>query len=116
MPTTDTNDSDTGSQGISSDSGDPAVTRYRRFSSVVQIAPHTQPSPTRSRESDTPLTPEESPPFSENRKRSADTLDQDDSLDNSPSHARDPIRDSLNFCLCQPEPKVPRPRNGKLSL
>lgn len=113
MPATDTNDIGTGSEGFSSVSGDQAVSRSRRPSSTVPIPPHPQPSPTLSRPSDTPLTPEESPPFRSSRKRSADTLEKDDHFAHSPSHTRDSSGDSPSFCLCQPEPKVPRPRNGE---
>ena len=68
-------------------------------------------SPVRSSISDTPLTPEESPPFKNARKRSAAYL-YDANDDDSPSHSRDGSDGSFQPCLCQPEPKVPRPRNG----
>lgn len=108
MPSAEHDDLSTSSQGIASDGG----VSSRRASTNVPIAPQLQPSP-KSRLSDTPLTPEESPPFHDHRKRSAEALDQDEVNDVSPSHTRDGSTESLvNFCLCQPEPKVPRPRNG----
>lgn len=112
MPATDTSDTSTGSHSVSI-----GRDRTRKLPSVVPLPSHShshsRPSPTHSRVSDTPLTPEESPPFRSSRKRSADTLDQDEAFDISPSHTRDNSGDSsISFCLCQPEPKVPRPRNG----
>ncbi|THW72709.1 hypothetical protein D6C84_08435 [Aureobasidium pullulans] len=108
MPSAEHDDLSTSSQGIASDGG----VSSRRASTNVPIAPQLQPSP-KSRLSDTPLTPEESPPFRDHRKRSAEALDQDEVNDVSPSHTRDGSTESLvNFCLCQPEPKVPRPRNA----
>ena len=109
MPSADNDDLSTSSQGIASDGSN-----SRRVSSNISIHSQLQPSP-KARLSDTPLTPEESPPFRESRKRSADALDQDDPREDSPSHHhRDGSADSVvNFCLCQPEPKVPRPRNGQ---
>lgn len=80
-----------------------------------------QPSPTHSLR-ETPLTPEESPPFRSStsgsgRKRSASNLDHDESPEGSPLHVRGSSGDSsISFCLCQPEPKVPRPRNGESFL
>lgn len=87
----------------------------RRDSSVISVPSYQQSSPTHSRpaSSETPLTPEESPPFRSSTKRNAEVLGEDE-LNSSPSHSREPSGDSaINFCLCQPEPKVPRPRNGK---
>ena len=110
MPSADNDDLSTSSQGIVNN----ASVNSRRVSSSISIAPQLQPSP-KARLSDTPLTPEESPPFRESRKRSADAIDRDDIHEDSPSsHHRDGSAESLvNFCLCQPEPKVPRPRNGR---
>lgn len=118
MPATETDDISTSSQGISSISRDQGASRSRRLSSVVPLPPpHPHPSPTLSRISDTPLTPEESPPFHSSRKRSVDALEHDDYPENSPSHTGDNSSDSTpTFCLCQPEPKVPRPRNGESCL
>jgi hypothetical protein len=107
MPSAEHDDLSTSSQGIASDGS----VNSRRVSANISIAPQLQHSP-KSRLSDTPLTPEESPPFRDHQKRSADALDQDELQDASPSHTRDGSTESLvNFCLCQPEPKVPRPRN-----
>jgi hypothetical protein len=112
MPATETDGTSISSQGISRINGHTSG----RLSSTIPIPTHSQPSPTHPRPSETPLTPEESPPFQGSRKRSADVLEQSDYSENSP-HTRDsPGDSSVTFCLCQPEPKVPRPRNGKLSL
>ena len=75
-------------------------------------------SPGLSRGSKTPLTPEESPPFRTTRKRSAGIVDQEDKAidhsDISPAHTRNSSGDSTaHVCICQPDPKIPRPRNGK---
>ncbi|KAH0348784.1 hypothetical protein KCU83_g6017, partial [Aureobasidium melanogenum] len=108
MPSAEHDDLSTSSQGIASNGG----VNSRKVSTNISIAEQVQHSP-KSRLSDTPLTPEESPPFHDHRKRSADALDQDDLQDVSPSHTRDGSTESaVNFCLCQPEPKVPRPRNA----
>ncbi|KAI5265890.1 hypothetical protein E4T47_08438 [Aureobasidium subglaciale] len=108
MPSAEHDDLSTSSQGIASDGG----VNSRRVSTNISIAPQLQPSP-KTRLSDTPLTPEESPPFRDQRKRSAEALDPDEVQGVSPSHTRDGSTESLvNFCLCQPEPKVPRPRNA----
>jgi len=69
-------------------------------------------SPHQPRSSDTPLTPEESPPFKNAQKRSLDQIDEDEEQ-TTPSHSRESSESSFQPCLCQPEPKVPRPRNGK---
>lgn len=109
MPSAEHNDLSTSSQGIASDGS----VNSRRVSANIAIASQSQQHSPKSRLSDTPLTPEESPPFREHQKRSADALEQDELQDVSPSHTRDGSTESLvNFCLCQPEPKVPRPRNG----
>ncbi|KAI5235176.1 hypothetical protein E4T43_09459 [Aureobasidium subglaciale] len=108
MPSAEHGDLSTSSQGIANDGG----VNSRRVSTNISIAPQLQPSP-KTRLSDTPLTPEESPPFRDQRKRSAEALDPDEVQGVSPSHTRDGSTESLvNFCLCQPEPKVPRPRNA----
>ncbi|KAK4988689.1 RuvB ATP-dependent DNA helicase pontin [Elasticomyces elasticus] len=69
-----------------------------------------------SKGSDTPLTPEESPPFRLKRKRTASVIDRDkdtDTEDPTPSHTRVSSGDSAaQLCLCQPDPKIPRPRNA----
>ncbi|KAK0943272.1 slightly ste11-like protein [Friedmanniomyces endolithicus] len=74
-------------------------------------------SPSPSRESKTPLTPEESPPFTTSRKRSASIVEiEDTALDSAtttPIHSRGSSGDStLHVCICQPDPKIPRPRNA----
>lgn len=65
--------------------------------------------------SDTPLTPEESPPLASTRKRSADQVEGEDE-NPSPTISGDGSDGSFQPCLCQPDPKVPRPRNGKSSI
>lgn len=78
-------------------------------------------SPTPSHGSKTPLTPEESPPFRSTRKRTAGIVESEDKAidqpDISPAHTRNSSGDSsIHVCICQPDPKIPRPRNGKSSL
>ena len=75
-------------------------------------------SPSPSGDSETPLTPEESPPFRTTRRRSAGLVEQEDriidSSETSPVHTRNSSGDSaVHVCICQPDPKIPRPRNGK---
>ncbi|KAK4555694.1 slightly ste11-like protein [Recurvomyces mirabilis] len=70
-----------------------------------------------SRGSKTPLTPEESPPFKSTRKRTAGIVEiEDKELDSStttPVHSRGSSGDSTaHVCICQPDPKIPRPRNA----
>lgn len=77
-------------------------------------------SPSPSGNSKTPLTPEESPPFRTTRKRSAGIVEQEDrvsdSSETSPSHTRNSSGDTaVHVCICQPDPKIPRPRNGVYS-
>lgn len=76
-------------------------------------------SRTSSQTSHTPLTPEESPPFGSARKRSASVLDEGESVE-TPSHTRDNSGASATsfpeLCLCPPEAKVPRPRNGESQI
>lgn len=67
--------------------------------------------------SKTPLTPEESPPFRSARKRNASIVEEEDkeleSNETSPVHTRASSGDSASqVCICQPDPKIPRPRNG----
>ena len=71
-----------------------------------------------SRDSKTPLTPEESPPFRSTRKRNAGIVEAEDKeLDSAgvtPVHSRGSSGDSTaHVCICQPDPKIPRPRNGE---
>lgn len=89
----------------------------RRTSSSISLRSRNR-SPSPSRGSKTPLTPEESPPFQNTRKRSAGTAEQEDrhlsSADTSPAHTRANIGEAaVHVCICQPDPKIPRPRNGK---
>lgn len=89
----------------------------RRTSSTVSLRSQRR-SPSPSHGSKTPLTPEESPPFRTTRKRSAGLVQQEDkaldSADTTPAHSRGNSGDSaVHVCICQPDPKVPRPRNGK---
>ncbi|GAB7352871.1 hypothetical protein MBLNU459_g3468t2 [Dothideomycetes sp. NU459] len=76
--------------------------------------PFQQISPTRSsHSSDTLLDPEEeSPPVRNSTIRTADQIDQAEHQ-NGPAHSTDrPAGSTVTFCLCQPEPRVPRPRNA----
>ncbi|RMX83645.1 hypothetical protein D0869_05158 [Hortaea werneckii] len=95
---------------------DRAAGPSRRTSSTV---------PTRSRRrsqslsggSKTPLTPEESPPSKSTRKRNAGTVEEEDkeldSASTTPVHTRASSGDSTaHVCICQPDPKIPRPRNA----
>ena len=87
----------------------------RRASSMSLRSRNRSPSP--SRGSKTPLTPEESPPFQNTRKRSAGAVEQDGvalhSSNTSPAHTRASSGESTSHvCICQPDPKIPRPRNG----
>ncbi|KAK3117429.1 slightly ste11-like protein [Teratosphaeriaceae sp. CCFEE 6253] len=86
----------------------------RRTSTVSTRSRRRSPSPLR--ESKTPLTPEESPPFTLTRKRTASVVEVEDaglvSTHVTPSHSRDSSNDSLHVCICQPDPKIPRPRNA----
>ncbi|KAK4548050.1 hypothetical protein LTR36_010770 [Oleoguttula mirabilis] len=88
----------------------------RRTSSTVSTRSQRR-SPSPSRGSKTPLTPEESPPFRTTRKRNAGAVeDEDKELDSAsttPAHTRASSGDSTaHVCICQPDPKIPRPRNA----
>ena len=88
----------------------------RRTSSTVSLRSHNR-SPSPSRGSKTPLTPEESPPFRTTRKRSAGVVELDDKplhgSETTPAHTRANSGDhTVHVCICQPDPKIPRPRNG----
>jgi HMG box factor len=88
----------------------------RRTSSSISLRSRNR-SPSPSRGSKTPLTPEESPPFQNTRKRSAGAVEQEDrslsSSNTSPAHTRANSGESTaHVCICQPDPKIPRPRNG----
>ena len=82
------------------------------FESITALtATQHDTSPSRSHNTE-PLTPEESPPFRTSRKRSVDQVEQE-IAPTTPSHSRDSSEGTFQPCLCQPEPKVPRPRNGE---
>jgi HMG box factor len=87
----------------------------RRTSSASSRSHRLSPNPSHG-SSKTPLTPEESPPFRTTRKRTTGIVEQEDKdLDNihdSPAHSRANSGDSIHVCICQPDPKIPRPRNG----
>ncbi|KXT14523.1 hypothetical protein AC579_9567 [Pseudocercospora musae] len=89
----------------------------RTSSSVSSRSQRQSPSPSRTQgESKTPLTPEESPPFRITRKRTAAIVESEDKdLDHaeasSPAHIRSGSGD-IHVCICQPDPKIPRPRNA----
>jgi HMG box factor len=75
-------------------------------------------APSNSDSSKGPLTPEESPPSRPSRKRSVDVVEEEDrEVDRhevTPVHTRASSGDSTaHVCICQPDPKIPRPRNGK---
>jgi HMG box factor len=89
----------------------------RRTSSSISLRSRNR-SPSPSRGSKTPLTPEESPPFQSTRKRSAGTAEEEDqplnSTNTSPAHTRANSGEAaVHVCICQPDPKIPRPRNGR---
>lgn len=97
---------------------DNAARSSRRTSSTTSSRSQHH-SPTPSHGSKTPLTPEESPPFRSTRKRSAGIVEREDKEidhpDISPAHTRNSSGDSTaHVCICQPDPKIPRPRNGML--
>jgi HMG box factor, other len=48
------------------------------------------------------------------RKRAASLMADESTIrETSPATTRDSISETTNqFCLCQPDPKIPRPRNG----
>lgn len=93
----------------------PANPSRRASSSVSSHSHRYPPSPSGRDPSKTPLTPEESPPFSRTtRKRTAGIVEAEDKdldLPASPAHTRSDSGD-IHVCICQPEPKIPRPRNG----
>lgn len=91
-------------------------TSSRRTSSSISLRSRNR-SPSPSCDSKTPLTPEESPPFQNTRKRSAGAAEAQDRLLNStttsPAHTRaNSDEAAVQVCICQPDPKIPRPRNG----
>jgi HMG box factor len=75
-------------------------------------------APSASDHSKAPLTPEESPPSRPTSKRSINVAEEEDreidSHEVTPVHTRASSGDSTaHVCICQPDPKIPRPRNGK---
>lgn len=67
-------------------------------------------SPARSLSTASPATPED-PQTGSGKKRRASSIDHD-GPDTSPSHSRESSDGAFQPCLCQPEPKIPRPRNA----
>lgn len=64
-----------------------------------------------------PLTPEKSLPVRTTRKRTADSLgsgeEETGSTDTTPLHTRQNSGERrIQVCICQPSPRIPRPRNG----
>ena len=91
----------------------------RRASSNVSTR-SLRSAPSISGSSKAPLTPEESPPSRPTRKRSVNVVEEEDreidSHEVTPIHTRASSGDSTaHVCICQPDPKIPRPRNGKSS-
>lgn len=74
-------------------------------------------SSTASHGSKAPLTPEESPPTRASRKRNTGVVEQEDvdldRVEAGSAHSRTNSDDNTHVCICQPDPKIPRPRNGK---
>ncbi|KAK5131483.1 hypothetical protein LTR08_000877 [Meristemomyces frigidus] len=119
-------DGDQSEPGVSNKSHTPADSHAtnisaaapsRRTSSSAVSTRSQRRSPSPPRESKTPLTPEESPPFRTTRKRDASAAAvEDKELDGAsttPAHSRASSGDSTaHVCICQPDPKIPRPRNA----
>ncbi|GAB7362534.1 hypothetical protein MBLNU230_g2852t2 [Neophaeotheca triangularis] len=88
----------------------------RRTSSTQSSSRSHKHSPSPSRGSKTPLTPEESPPFTQTRKRDASIVALEDKEIESigtPAHRTgDGEESTAQVCICQPDPKIPRPRNA----
>ncbi|EMC95394.1 hypothetical protein BAUCODRAFT_72427 [Baudoinia panamericana UAMH 10762] len=87
----------------------------RRTSSTVSTRSQRR-SPNKPGGNKTPLTPEESPPFKVAKKRTAGVIDGEDeaSEDTSatPTHSRGSSGEATHVCICQPDPRIPRPRNA----
>ncbi|KXL43134.1 hypothetical protein M433DRAFT_162477 [Acidomyces richmondensis BFW] len=65
----------------------------------------------------TPLTPKEAPLFCTTRKRNATIVDAEDAEVKSANSTAAQTQDNsgelaIHVCICQPEPKIPRPRNA----
>lgn len=109
----------TRSQSQGSLSAHPADTNSGRRGSSNVSTRSLRSAPSPSGSSKTPLTPEESPPSRSARKRNAGIVEEEDkeidSHEVTPVHTRASSGDSTtaHVCICQPEPKIPRPRNGK---
>ncbi|KAK7613967.1 hypothetical protein JOL62DRAFT_630824 [Phyllosticta paracitricarpa] len=108
------------------------TTRNNKTSTAVSTRSRRTASPSQSKEDDGPLTPE-SPPFRLTRKRAASLVDRTEEMDTqeagaapvSGTHSRINSAGSLvssdgstanHVCLCQPDPKIPRPRNENPGL
>lgn len=105
------------SQSANSQASQNNVSHSSRRTSSISLRSHRR-SPSPSLGSKTPLTPEESPPSRSTRKRSAGFVEQEDkalsSANTTPAHTRANSGESTaHVCICQPDPKIPRPRNGK---
>lgn len=91
----------------------------RTSSSVSSRSRRRSSSPSGRDPTKTPLTPEESPPFSRTtRKRTAGIVEAEDKDLTLPNaYSAHPTCDGgeVHVCICQPEPKIPRPRNGASS-
>ena len=74
------------------------------------------------RPSEGPPTPESSPPFQPSRKRTVSTFEEPqqgagfEDPDNSGHSWESSGEPTYHVCLCQPDPKIPRPRNGKCTI
>lgn len=89
-----------------------AVAGSSRRSSVSTRSQKHSPNSSQA-ESQTPLTPEESPPFS--RKRTAAVVEEEDKeIDNTDATPANQRQSSV--CICPPDPKIPRPRNGGYTM
>ena len=91
----------------------------RRASSNVSTR-SLRSAPSTSGSSKAPLTPEESPPSRPTKKRSVNVVEEEDREIDSHEVTLIHSRASSGYstaqvCICQPEPKIPRPRNGKSS-
>ncbi|KAF2096849.1 hypothetical protein NA57DRAFT_42478 [Rhizodiscina lignyota] len=96
----------------------------RRTSTATSTRSHKSESSNKAAKGndDGPLTPKSSPHVRTTRKRAAETMEEtkdDEEIDAeemSPTHTRDNSGDSRDstksVCLCQPAPKIPRPRNA----
>ncbi|KAK8220287.1 hypothetical protein IWZ01DRAFT_425802, partial [Phyllosticta capitalensis] len=103
------------------------TTRNNKTSTAVSTRSRRTASPSQSKQDDGPLTPE-SPPFRLTRKRAASLVDraemdsqEAEAVPVSGTHSRINSAGSLvssdgsttnHVCLCQPDPKIPRPRNA----